>query len=71
MLFDPYESGGKRIRMQRGWRVLSCGAGVSPAFLRFVNAAKIAGETPAPRKSAYSVTSPFFQQIRIVVRKRC
>jgi hypothetical protein len=39
-LLDPYECGGKGILMQRGWRVLSSGAGVSPAFLRFVNAAK-------------------------------
>jgi hypothetical protein len=54
-LLDSYESGGIRVLSLK--RLRCCSAGVSPAFLRFGEAAKISGETPALQKPAYGIAS--------------
>jgi len=50
---------------------MCCGAGVSPAFLRRVEMRKIAGETPAPQKSAFLAESlAYVPQVTVILRKK-
>jgi len=46
---------------------MDCGAGVPPAFLRCVETAKIAGETPAPRRAEFFAGSMVYNALMWVV----